>query len=1199
MGQKNSTLRVKLKESKYSEYSPKTVVLQRRPEGYGFVLRGARSQSHSASLEFQPTAEFPALQYLDSVDPGSQSDRAGLKTGDFILEINGENVVKATHERVVQLIRTSKESLIMKVVTARPVEKSSDWFTHQDGSMTLPNRKKQAPQPPRRNPDTSLSYSKATSKSMAEGLAEIEKLDQTLAEFDLSGNRRNSLTVNEISSEQKTASVRGSHAMKRLSCVDINHIVVGDHVEPADPTYDTPHKSKDYMSPAELRIRKYHKKQNGIMERSKSTPDLAVPDEVVYASTNLPGSGTTLYDRSAVTRTQKIYQKPGSPGHYRQGHMADVKRPMSQMNPDRLKTSVYAGPVVIRSNSEESDPPSIPGRVPVPAPKKPAPTPPGKSEVVSISTSRNDNVYANVSAEIQARKKEKEESPYESSFRPGTLARLTNQPKVTTASLEQAKLKSHSRSSSYGVMSLPQDEETSDKNVSFADDKTMTNAASFIQKHPNAQLLVTADVHQKKDKKVYYEPEPDYDDSDEDKRSSNTTKLQVPANISRQSSVSSSGSKNASEDTRKDVRPKSTSVTVIAVGDTTMKRKSPVTERHFAIHSDIPSTKKSTPQSQSGEAKIMIPPRPNEPAPHPPTVISNHYSGHRSSSSPNSSNSSRRSSVQSSQSGGKDSYDGSPMNQAPVTFPKPQIQESVHHTPPPQAPPPPPPPPAAPPVPSTLPTTPSFQESQMRSPPKQETPQISASDIMNAVKLRQSRIETEGPRMVETTPSQPPPPKTPIDMNQLALKAAVEARKQRLKQENDTAVVDQIESRLHKTKKLQSAKYFFSSDTIKNENKNTETEQKSETPEKTPTAKKTQAPPPPNVKPKSPQVAPKTKAPATPLKTEVKSSPVPKPISSSTPVQKPVSNTVTSQNEANDFLAMAEKARLEILQKKGGGTKSSSVTPIYSSSNISKSKKADSKTPEKPKEDPKLSIKDKIAGFEKQKQEANGVTNGTNIELDGVTEDHSHTEAGNTLTRNGNSAYSPFVAPPPGFGDTNTMNLEIIPPPISFSNDASVDSGQGSDHFNSAFGHDDSASLVSSASTLSTLSSEQGEGKSHYEDIIAPPPPGFSDISEYDESDVIPPPPQFSSNDNKPKPLRPYQTKGVDTWLCTDVLDWLESLGMTQYKSSFAKNCIDGPKLLMLGRNDYIQLGVTQVGHRMNLERSIKKVALGKISTAM
>lgn len=61
-------------------------------------------------------------------------------------QINGENVVRASHERVVQLIRSSGNDLVLKVVTVRPAMEqhalSSDWFRHQDGSMTLPPRKK-------------------------------------------------------------------------------------------------------------------------------------------------------------------------------------------------------------------------------------------------------------------------------------------------------------------------------------------------------------------------------------------------------------------------------------------------------------------------------------------------------------------------------------------------------------------------------------------------------------------------------------------------------------------------------------------------------------------------------------------------------------------------------------------------------------------------------------------------------------------------------------------------------------------------------------------------------------------------------------------------------------------------------------------------------------------------------------------------
>ena len=44
--------------------------------------------TRNGELDFHPTPEFPALQYLDNVDPGSRADRAGLKPGDFILEVN-------------------------------------------------------------------------------------------------------------------------------------------------------------------------------------------------------------------------------------------------------------------------------------------------------------------------------------------------------------------------------------------------------------------------------------------------------------------------------------------------------------------------------------------------------------------------------------------------------------------------------------------------------------------------------------------------------------------------------------------------------------------------------------------------------------------------------------------------------------------------------------------------------------------------------------------------------------------------------------------------------------------------------------------------------------------------------------------------------------------------------------------------------
>lgn len=98
----------------------KTATLQKRDsEGFGFVLRGAKGNvnvnvyySHTSiythtyticiyyyvcvrSLlpaetpieEFTPTPAFPALQYLESVDLDGVAWRAGLRTGDFLIEV--------------------------------------------------------------------------------------------------------------------------------------------------------------------------------------------------------------------------------------------------------------------------------------------------------------------------------------------------------------------------------------------------------------------------------------------------------------------------------------------------------------------------------------------------------------------------------------------------------------------------------------------------------------------------------------------------------------------------------------------------------------------------------------------------------------------------------------------------------------------------------------------------------------------------------------------------------------------------------------------------------------------------------------------------------------------------------------------------------------------------------------------------------
>ncbi|XP_031438337.1 SH3 and multiple ankyrin repeat domains protein 3 isoform X2 [Clupea harengus] len=151
----------------YSDYviEEKSATLQKREnEGFGFVLRGAKAETPIE--EFAPTPAFPALQYLESVDLEGIAWRAGLRTGDFLIEVNGVSVVKVGHRQVVSLIRQGGSCLVMKVVSVSRKPDTGDVV------------RKKAPPPPRRDPSTSLTL---RSKSMTSELEELEKLDEMLS----------------------------------------------------------------------------------------------------------------------------------------------------------------------------------------------------------------------------------------------------------------------------------------------------------------------------------------------------------------------------------------------------------------------------------------------------------------------------------------------------------------------------------------------------------------------------------------------------------------------------------------------------------------------------------------------------------------------------------------------------------------------------------------------------------------------------------------------------------------------------------------------------------------------------------------------------------------------------------------------------------------------------------------------------------
>ena len=390
----------------------------------------------------------------------------------------------------------------------------------------------------------------------------------------------------------------------------------------------------------------------------------------------------------------------------------------------------------------------------------------------------------------------------------------------------------------------------------------------------------------------------------------------------------------------------------------------------------------------------------------------------------------------------------------------------------------------------------------------------------------------------------------------------------------------------------------------------------------------------PRAKAPAPPPPPPQSAKTTPAPTPVKPSPTPavsaktsqNNASPSSPTSPSTNNAPASPTSTADYIALAEKARQEYLKKKAAGNikadiekkgpveitparKNSTKTPrTTATTNSNAPKLIQVKPASHSSESVQVSIKDRIKSLQSEKS--------TPISLKGVTEDVSYTDQ--TLTNgtikakvNGSNGISSPTGgmtppPPPGFEDNASSStgkgvfIDIIPPPSSFS---SADSPDDPAKAAPAFGQDDAASFVSSVSSLSTLSSEHGEAMSperSIEDLIAPPPPSFGDETNVNNQEsFVPPPPMFleldsNANINKSsdRNVKGFAVKSVASWSCMDVLDWLESLGLPQYRVTFAKAGVDGSKLVVMGRNEFINLGVSQVGHRMNLERSVKKLAL-------
>ncbi|XP_054160234.1 protein shank-like isoform X2 [Oppia nitens] len=105
-------------------FHERTVTLQKGSKGFGFVLRGAKATS---PLLLEQNQSLIGLQYLDEIETGAVAEAAGLKRGDFLLAVNGNDVRHMSHEMVVQLIRQCGDRVTMTVATPIPQQKTKQF----------------------------------------------------------------------------------------------------------------------------------------------------------------------------------------------------------------------------------------------------------------------------------------------------------------------------------------------------------------------------------------------------------------------------------------------------------------------------------------------------------------------------------------------------------------------------------------------------------------------------------------------------------------------------------------------------------------------------------------------------------------------------------------------------------------------------------------------------------------------------------------------------------------------------------------------------------------------------------------------------------------------------------------------------------------------------------------------------------------
>ncbi|XP_077493882.1 SH3 and multiple ankyrin repeat domains prosap isoform X3 [Amblyomma americanum] len=424
---------------------PRTVVLHRSKKGFGFVLRGVKATS--PLMERQPTENWPSLQYLDDVDKGGVADLAGLKKGDFLLEINGQDVSQATHECVVNIIRQQGDLIAMTVVsvsgsvpgaTGPPQQTPSSAPSSAPGSeagaapssstvappqangsiaggyrqcATLPRKlsAKKAPAPPKRDPKTTLSVGRARAKSMVAGLTDIEVLDRTLNEYDSEGRSTKSSSIESIpkqngasapvsnSASAPATATAGSEAPKTASIRSRPSRMTAAELEEFLTRQSAERKPRVFGSVAAMKRAARGAGQTNLKDFN-SEPELNAAEPDLARRRSRSQENLAIYGE-AWKKMEEIWKKP-------------TARIYAETSVKQQPPSAAPPPAEQASQSSRKPPPSHP------------PPPPPVGQVLKVDVSNAIGDYANVDGIP--------DSKVMSSFRPGDSAKLYASPESLT-----------------------------------------------------------------------------------------------------------------------------------------------------------------------------------------------------------------------------------------------------------------------------------------------------------------------------------------------------------------------------------------------------------------------------------------------------------------------------------------------------------------------------------------------------------------------------------------------------------------------------------------------------------------------------------------------------------------------------------------------------------------------------------------------